>query len=177
MVNEVIFASGFTIALSPSTITLPPGATGSVGIQLGSVGNFAGPLALTYGTLPTYATASVSPTTVTLTAGGTGSSTLRLNTVLKASNIIPVKPGSKELPVVFTALILSLVPLRSWRRNKLARLLGFALLIVTLQAITGCTNAWYTGNAVAPGTYQIPVTATDVNHNSQTATLTVLITP
>lgn len=176
-VNEVILASGFTIALSPSTIRLPYGGAGSVTIQLGSLGNFVGPLALTYGTLPAYATASINPTTVTLTAGGTGPSTLTLNTVLRASSIIPVKPGLRKLPVVFTAFMLSLVPLSSWRRHKLTRLLGFALLFVALQVITGCTNAWYTENAVAPGTYQVPVTATDANHNSQTATLTVVITP
>jgi len=175
IVNEVILPSGFTIALSPTTITLPPGNTGTIAIQLTSVGNFAGPLALTYGTLPTNATASISPTTVTLTAGGTGSSTLTLNTLLKASNTTPAKPGSRELPV-FTAFLLLLVPFSLSRRNKLTRLLGLALLAVALQAITGCTNAWYTASIVASGTYQLPVTATDINHNSQTATLTVTVT-
>jgi hypothetical protein len=176
LVNEVILPSGFTIALSPTTITLPPGNTGTVAIQLASVGNFAGPLNLTYGTLPTNATASINPTTVTLTAGGTGSSTLTLNTLLKALNTIPTKPGSRELPTIFTAIVLLSVPLSLSRRKKLTRFLGLALLIVALQAITGCTNAWYTAEAVAPGTYQLPVTATDVNHNSQTATVTVIVT-
>ena len=177
VVSEVILASGFTIALSPTTLTLAPGAAGTAAIQLASVGNFAGPLALTYGTPPTYATASMSSSTITLTAGGTGSSTLTLNTLLKASNTTPARPGSRELPVIFTALLLGLIPFRRSQRNKLTRLFGLGLLIVALQAITGCTNSWYTANTVAPGTYQIPVTATDVNHNAQTATLTVMVTP
>ena len=176
IVNEVILASGFTIALSPATITLPPGATGAVTIQLASVGNFAGPLTLSYGTLPTYATASINPSTVSLTADGTGSSSLALNTLLKSSNTLPAWPGSKAVSVVFAAFMVWLIPLRSSRHKRLARLLGVALLVVALQAITGCTNQWYIGNAVAAGTYQLPVTATDVNHNSQTATLTVVVT-
>ena len=175
--DEVILPSGFTIAVLPTAITLAPGAAGTVAIQLASVGNFAGPLALTYGTLPANATAFISPATVTLTAGGTGFATLTLNTLLKASNTVPAKPGSKELPVVFTAFVLLLVPFGFSRRNKLARFLGVALMVVALQGITGCTNAWYTASVVASGTYQLPVTATDVNHNSQTATVTVTVTP
>jgi hypothetical protein len=46
-----------------------------------------------------------------------------------------------------------------------------------MQAVMGCTNTWYTAEYVAPGTYQLPITATDVNHNSQTATLTIVVTP
>ena len=41
-----------TIALSPSTLTLAPGAVGTAAIQLASIGNFAGPLALPYSTSP-----------------------------------------------------------------------------------------------------------------------------
>jgi len=70
-VNEVILPSGFTIALSPTSITLPPGATGTDAILLTSFGNFSGPLSLTYGAPPTYGTASIAPATDALTAGGT----------------------------------------------------------------------------------------------------------
>ena len=178
VVNEVILASGFTIAVSPGTITLAPGASGTVAIQLGSVGNFAGTLALSYGTLPMYATASMSATTVTLAVGGAGSSKLTLDTLVKkASNAMPVRPGSREAPIVFVAGMLMLLPLGFARRNKLMRLLGVAALAVTMQAVMGCTNSWYTAEDVAPGTYQLPITATDVNHNSQTATLTIVVTP
>jgi hypothetical protein len=175
--NVVILPSGFTIALSPATITLPPGAPGTVAIQLGTVGNFSGPLALTYGTLPASATASIQPATVTLATGGTGSSSLTLNTLLKASNTAPALPGSRTLPVILTALVLWLIPSSRSQRTKLTRLLGLALLAITLQTITGCTNAWYTAKFVSPGTYQLPIIATDSNHVSQTATLTVIVTP
>jgi hypothetical protein len=176
-VNEVILPSGFTIALNPASLTIPDGATGTVAIQLASVGNFAGPLALTYGPLPTYATASINPQTVTLAAGGTGASTLTLKTLLKASSDVPRRPGARVMPEIFTALALMMIPLSFSKRKKLARMACVALLLVALPAINGCTNAWYTAEVVAPGTYSLLVTATDVNHNSQTATLTVIVTP
>jgi hypothetical protein len=169
--------SSFTITLSPTTITLPAGATGTIAIQLASIGNFAGPLSLTYGPLPRYATASVSPATVTLTPGGTASSVLTLNTLLKASNAIPAKPGSNGLPLALAALAILFIPFQSRPRKKVARLVGVVLTISALQAVSGCANAWYTANAVTAGTYQIPVVATDVNQNSHTATLIVIVNP
>lgn len=178
VVNEVILASGFTITLAPSSIVIPRGASATVAIHLASVGNFAGPLALSYGTLPANATAFINPATVTLTAGGTGSSTFSLNTLLKSTGAshIPTRPGSRTLPEVLAALAL-FIPLGLSRRKNLSRLLGLALLAIALQTTTGCTNAWYTAATVAPGTYQLPIIATDVNHNTQTATLTITVTP
>jgi hypothetical protein len=176
-VNEVILPSSFTIALSPTTLTLASGTTGTDAILLSSVGNFAGPLTLTYGTLPKYATALIAPATVTLPAGGTGTSTLTLKTLLQANNSIPRRPGSQEVPMVLSALLLALVPLRSSRRRGFARLLPITLLLVSLQAFTGCTTAWYAGEVVSAGTYQLPITATDLNGNTQTASLTVIVTP
>lgn len=176
VVNEVILASGFTIALSPTTLTLAPGATGTDAISLTSVGNFSGALALTYGTLPMYATASLSPATVTLTAGGTGGSTFTLKTLLRAANTMPDRPGSRELPVIFTAFLLLFAPLGMKRRRMFRGILRVVVLLVSLQAILGCTNAWYNAEVVAPGTYPLPITATDIHGNTQTATLTVVVT-
>ena len=176
-VNEVIRPSGFTIALAPGAITLPAGGSASAAIHLASVGNFSGPLSLSCGTLPTDATASINPAAVTLTAGGTASSTLTINTLLKSASRGPNKPGSRSLPATFAAFALLFIPLGVARRRNLRGVLAFALLAFALQTTTGCTNSWYTAAAVAPGTYQVPVIATDTNHNSQTATLTVTVTP
>ncbi|HEX5282490.1 MAG TPA: Ig-like domain repeat protein [Bryocella sp.] len=179
-VNEVILPSGFTIALAPGSIAMKRGATATVAIHLASVGNFAGPVSLTFGALPANATASINPSSVTLTAGGTGSSTLSLNTLLKSATAVnrtPTRPGSRALPAVFAAFALLFVPLGLSRRRKITRLLSFALLAFALQTTTGCTNAWYTAATVAPGTYELPVIATDANHNTQTATLTITVAP
>ncbi len=171
----VVSPSDFSIALSPAIITLSPGATGTVAVQLKSIGSFAGPLALTYGALPTYATASLSQPSVPLTGGGTGSSMLTLNTLLKTANTVRPQSVRTRLPVAFAALLLVFLPSKWTRRSKLSRLLFVALLGITLHVISGCTNAFYIGNTVASGTYQLPVTATDINHTSHTATLTVIV--
>jgi hypothetical protein len=176
-VNVVILASGFTITISPNKLTLGPGATGTVAIQLASAGNFAGPLALSYGAVPTDASASVSPATVTLTQGASASSTLTLETLLKSSNRVPVRPRSGGSSLEFAAATLVLLPLGLWRRNTVGRLVGLVLVTSVLGVGTGCTNAWHRGEVVAAGTYQIPVTATDVRGNAQTATLTVVVKP
>jgi hypothetical protein len=63
------------------------------------------------------------------------------------------------------------------RRRNWRRLLGVLLAVATLQIFTGCTNTWHEGNLATPGTYQLSITATDVNNNSQTVTLTIVITP
>jgi len=175
VVPEVILPSTFTIALAPASITLPPGQTGKVSILLQSVGNFSGPLALTYGALPTYATASIAPASVTLAVGGTGTSTLTLNTLMKSSNEAPQRPFGAVR--VFEVLVLMMVPVGLRRRRMLSRVLGLVVALVVMQAMVGCTNAWFTGNVVTVGTYTVPVTATDVNHNTQTAVLTVVVTP
>jgi hypothetical protein len=102
---------------------------------------------------------------------------LTLNTLLKASNAIPAKPGSNGLPLALAALAILFIPFQSRPRKKVARLVGVVLTISALQAVSGCANAWYTANAVTAGTYQIPVVATDVNQNSHTATLIVIVNP
>jgi hypothetical protein len=172
---EVILPSTFTLSLSPSTISLQQNQTGSVTVQLTSVGIFSGPLALNYGTLPTNASASVNPATVTLGAGASGTSTLTLTTGTRAANVIPARPGSDASPLVFAGVGLLLLPICSMRRGRFSRLIFVALAAIPLAGLTACTNSYFIVNVVAPGTYQLPVTATDINHNAKTATLTIIV--
>jgi hypothetical protein len=176
VVAEVIQPKGFTIALAPTTLMIVDGGSGTGTILLTSFGDFAGPLALTYGTLPENAAASITPATVTLTVNGSGSSTLTLNTLFQAANNAPSRPGAHPLPAVLDAVLLALIPLGLGRRKRLARILSIVVMAIGLQTLTGCTNVFYYVNTVAPGTYQLPITATDANHNTQTAVLTVVVT-
>jgi Bacterial Ig-like domain (group 3)/FG-GAP-like repeat/FG-GAP repeat len=174
VVQEVILPSSFTVTLVPSTITVQDGQQGTAGIQLASVGTFAGPLTLTYGVLPQYGAAAIAPTTVTLTAGGSASSSIVFKTVA-TTNVASKRVSSGRWPVSL-ATVLMLVPFGWLRRRRLAGLLGVVFAALALQALTGCGDQFYYLNFVAPGTYQIPVTATDSNHVSQTASLTVVVT-
>ena len=174
VVQEVILPSSFTVTLVPSTITVQDGQQGTVGIQLTSVGTFAGPLTLTYGALPQYGSAAIAPTTVTLTAGGSASSSIVFKTVA-TTNVASARVRSRNWPVSL-ATVLLLVPFGLRRRRRLVGLLGVVFAALALQALTGCGDQFYYLNFVAPGTYQIPVTATDSNQVSQTGTLTVIVT-
>ncbi|WP_263377580.1 FG-GAP-like repeat-containing protein [Granulicella paludicola] len=176
-VTEVILPSAFTMALSPATLTIASDKAGTTTIQLASVGNFSGPLALTYGTLPQYSTANISPSTVTLTAAGTAVSTLSLNTLSKADAAIPDRPGVPTSTIVYTASFFLLLPSVFLRRRKYSRIFILFTLGVFCQLCTACTNSFYIAHTVTPGTYMIPVTATDISGNSQTANLTVNVTP
>jgi Bacterial Ig-like domain (group 3)/FG-GAP-like repeat len=180
VVQEVILpatsTSTFTLALSPSTRTIVSGQQGSVAILLTSLGAFAGPLSLSYGALPNAVSASIQPTTVTLSAGGTASSKLLLNTYALVSNASPPAQNSRKWPALAAVFLLPALTAIGRRRNW-RRLLGVLLAVATLQIFTGCANTWHEGNLATPGTYQLSITATDVNNNSQTATLTIVITP
>jgi hypothetical protein len=141
------------------------------------VGAFAGPLSLSYGALPNAVSASIQPTTVTLTAGGTASSTLLLNTYALTSNASPPAQNSRKWPALAAVFLLPALTVFGKRSNRRHRLFGVLLAAALLQILTGCTNTWHEGNLAAPGTYQLPITATDVNNNTQTANLTIVIKP
>jgi hypothetical protein len=178
VVQEVILpsTSTFTLVLAPSTLTIVSGQQGSAAILLTSVGAFTGPLSLSYGALPTAVSASIQPTTVTLAAGGTASSRLLLNTYALASNASPPAQNSRKWPALAALFLLPALTAIGKRRNR-RPLLGVLLAAALLQILTGCTNTWHEGNLAAPGTYKLPITATDTNNNSQTANLTIVITP
>jgi hypothetical protein len=174
-VQQVILASTFAITVDP--LTIKANLQGATTVHLTSIGNFAGPLALTFGTLPTYSTATITPSTVNLTAGGTATATFNINTLLKAVNSPPQRPGSRAVPSIFAATGFLLLTFAITRRKRLARLLTLLAFAALFQTLTGCTNAYYLVHSVEPGTYQIPIIATDVNHNTQSATLTLTVTP
>lgn len=183
-VAEVIQPSGFTIALSPATLSLKSGTSGTSVVQLGTIGSFSGPLQLTLGPPPAYATATLSASSVTLTTGATGTSTLSINTMAIAALHPHDHPGaphrSAEVLAASLTGLLSLLLLPSAssdRRRRLTRALMLVLAAVALTSTTGCLNEWYTRHTVGAGTYDLPVTATDQNGTAHTANLTLTVTP
>jgi hypothetical protein len=175
-VNEIIAPSSFKLTLSISSITIPAGKQGSTTLQLSSIGNFSGPLTLSFGALPQYATGSLSSSTVTLAAGGNASAMFTLQTSALAANTVPSRPGSRTVPITLCTLLV-LLPLALRKRNRMRNLLMLCATAVLFQALTGCTMIRIPFHLVASGSYQIPITATDANNNTQTQTLTIVVTP
>ncbi|MGI4829094.1 MAG: Ig-like domain repeat protein [Janthinobacterium lividum] len=175
-ISEVILTSGFALNLTPSAITVQAGQKGTVAVALTSLGNFAGPLALSFGAMPAYAGASFAPGTITLAAGSNGTASLLLTTSsVSAKTLIPARPGSRSTPLIFSAMFL--LPLGLVRSRRLRSLLCLCCAAVLLQTLSGCTTIRTPFNLVAAGTYRIPITATDATGHSQAATLTLVITP
>lgn len=64
------------------------------------------------------------------------------------------------------------------RRRSAPRLLLAALAALLLIGAGGCTNIGSPYYVITPGTYVVPVTATDTTtHQTKTANLTLTITP
>ena len=174
--QEVILPGTFTIALSPSAMTLGTAQGGTVQIALTSVAGFSGPLSLTVGAIPTYAGATINPQTVTLAAGGTASANLVL--ITSTARLDPASfPGSSHRTAVLAALIAFLVPFRSRLPSRLRGILSMLLLAALVVGASGCGLLRIPFNTAAAGIYQVPVTATDTNHNSQTTMLRLTVTP
>jgi len=169
----------FAIALSPATITLAAGKQGNITIDLTALGSYSGTLALTATSLPTYATATFTGSPATLTAGSAASAILTLKTAqfppqLGQTHPSPLGKSTRTLPIA-VALFLPLIAIT--RRRKLRFLPLLALAAIALLP-TGCTTISYPLLTVAPGTYTLPITATDTATSiAHTATLTLTITP
>ena len=176
VVPETILPTTFTVSLSPSSIIMANGKSASAAIQLASVGSFAGQLTLSYGTLLPNATATLGSTTVSLTAGGSASSTITINTAAQSTNTPPALPG-KPPALIYLAAFLLCAPLAR-RRHWVSRLGMMAALFLAMHALSGCGTTLTVGsNTVTPGTYLLPITATNSSSQvSQTATLTITVT-
>jgi hypothetical protein len=175
-VQETITPGTFDLALAPSSITLSPGKQGTVQLQLTSVGGFSGPLQLSYAAMPAYANATLTPNTVTLTSGGSGTASLLLNA--STAQLHPALiPSGKQSAIAFATLLALLAPMRRNRRKLLRPLLGVLFFAALLTGVTGCGMIRSPFLSAAPGSYRIPVTATDSHGNSQTAILNLTVTP
>jgi hypothetical protein len=166
--------AAFTIALAPSTLRLRVALSGSATVLLKSIDTFSGPLTLTYGTIPMYGSATLTPGSVTLTAGGSSSATLSLKTTILAANDPPGLSSSRRVQLAMGTILLISIPLR---RRRFSKVLGLCFAFLLLPSLGGCGGDVSSTEFIPPGTYQIPVTATDGNVNSQTAIISLVVTP
>ncbi len=180
-VNVAAAASAFTLALAPAVVHVTPGQDVAVVTNLTSVGGYAGSLTLGVGTMPAGLSGSFSTGSVPLNAGGEGRATLTISAGQSTAGLRtplgswPFTEGGMAGVVTLACL----VPLSSRKRRRWAGLGMGALAGMMLLSLGGCgqiVDPLVTAIAVAAGTYQIPVTATDaVSHQAQTAILTVVV--
>lgn len=175
MLSLHVLPSVFAIALSPPALSMHAGSGTAGQVMLSSIDGYRGTLALSLGPLPPHLTASFSSPTLALTAGKVSPSTLTFTANPQLASI-PASQG-RGAPWPIALALVGVMPL--WlRRRSAPRLLLAALAALLLIGAGGCTNIGSPYYVITPGTYVVPVTATDTTtHQTKTANLTLTITP
>ena len=182
--TEVVEAPSFTAQLSPTTLTIGAGSSGTTTLTLASVAGYTGALTLSCGSLPAHLSCKFAPSSVTLSAGSSAgqTSTLTIATNASAALALPVRPGAWSAQEVFSASMLMAGTFLLGFRRRL-RLAGhfWAVVFVFLSGgamlgLAGC-GAGSSNNAAA-GTYTVPVLVTPAAGSSvaaQTVNLSVTV--
>jgi hypothetical protein len=181
-IQQVIVSPSFTLAFSPSSLTITAGQSGTSTLTVTPTGGFNQSISLACSGLPAHATCTFSPAAIT-PAGGSVTSTLTVATDVASAELHrpdPQIPGSHRGQNILAAFLLagigSLVRLRrhrgrTWQALRLMLLLPL-LLGFAATAFTGCGGA--NPNTTPTGTSTVTVTAT-AGTQTQSATLTVVI--
>lgn len=180
-VTETVVTPSVTASVSPGTLTVLPGSSGTLTITLTTVGGYTGTVALSCGSLPPDIGCSFAPPSLTIAAGQTtATDVLTITTNNSTNNSSMTKadpPGGQRSGRVFFAigiLPLLLLPLVRVRRklSRVSQLLALAILAVGLGAFWGCGGH---SHVAAPGTYSIPITLQLSGGATQQVTASVIV--
>ncbi len=185
-VTVTAVASGYTVAASPSSLTIARGSTGTSTLTFTPTGGFAGTLTLACGTLPNDATCTFAPASVTL-AGSPVTSTLTIGTGSFAALSIPApldpsfRSRQTSLAILLPGSLLALLGFSRRRGSPLRTPLLLLLAAVGLGALSGLSgcggssNSNSGANATPAGSYTVTVTVMGGTTGSQSVPLTVSV--
>ena len=174
----VVLPSGFTIAVSPTPVTIGVGLSASLLVTITPTGGFNQAVTLGCANLPSEAACTFATGTF---SAGAGTTTLQLSTMAPhdCGSAQPYFLGrntgwSSTLPYGVPALA-GLVTLGFGRRKRWLRCLLAILAFATVLHLSGCGNC--TDLGTWPGTYTVNVTGTSSGGVTQTqaAVITVKI--
>jgi uncharacterized repeat protein (TIGR03803 family) len=180
-VTETVVTPTVTASVSPSTLTVAPGSSGTLTLTLTTVGGYTGTVTFSCGSLPSYVGCSFAPSSVTIAAGQTTATdvlTITTNNSIKSSLMTRADTpgGQRSGGVLFAISILPLMvlPLARVRRqlSRVSRSLALAILAVGLGAFWGCGGHTH---VAAPGTYSIPITLQLAGGTTQQVTASVIV--
>ena len=159
-VTETVTAPALTPSLSPTSLTISRGSTGTDTVTLTPVGGYTGTVTLACGTLPAHVTCSFSPASFTFTAStATQTSTLTIATkdmTTGLSKPFHFGPGTETVLAGLPCLGL----LALFRRRRMGSLGVMCVALVMscgLVALGGCGGS---NNTTPSGTYTVPVIVT-----------------
>ena len=180
VVQETINPAGFNLSLSPSTLTLRVGQSGTANVNLASYGSYAGTLSLSVSSLPNYVTGSFNPAQLTLQSNANAKSTVTISTQVIPTATVQ-RPRGTGVSNAMLAGALGTLLLAPWgydQRRRRRSVLTIVLGLAVLATLSACgDDVEVAAHMVTPGTYLVPVTATDANGTPKTAQLTLVVTP
>jgi hypothetical protein len=183
LTQTVTAAPSFSIAISPTSLTLTQGATGTATVTATSVNGFNQAANFSCSGLPQFTTCSFSPTSVTPAANGTASSTLTIMTDVATAQLDRApQMGPSHENTVGLALVGGVGLLAMFRRRRIflkhARLTSFVLALALLAGIAtniaGCGGNNSAASKTPVGTSTVTVTATAAT-GSQTGSFTLTV--
>ena len=177
-------ATEFTIALNPTSVSIPTTQSKLITINLASQNGFTDKMALGCDSLPFSVTCNFADNDVTLNANGTASVQLTVDTnsplasgSQQSKNELPGSNGGLLAACVFPGAVLFGFGFWRFRKNAgaLKALVVIAMLAGTTFLMTGCGG--FTLNSAKPGNYVIQITATGTQTGvTHVANLTVRVT-
>src|SRR5882762_2118779 len=164
----------FSIAASPSSVTISPGSSAASTISLKSLGGFAGTVTLSTTSSPPGPTLSLSSSSVTLSSGGTGTTTLTISTQSSTPTgdyTVTVTGSSGSLSHSTSVLVsVKTVPDFSISANPTSFTLqrgASSSSAITVTSLNGFSGTVTLSNSLSPATSNPPV----VSFSSSTLTL------
>lgn len=185
VLSLTVNASGFTVALAPTSLTVTAGSSGNTTVTITPVGGFNAQITFSCSGLPAQATCSFSPGTITPNGNNNAAtSTLAIATDVQSaatSRSSPSHGGFKTPKETWLALMLFGLGGLARARRKLAKR-GYWTAVVFVcgslaclgGVLIGCGGGGSSSSGTPKGTSTVTVTATNGN-TTQTAKLTLTI--
>jgi phospholipase/lecithinase/hemolysin len=168
--TQTVTPPSATSALSPSSITVTHGATGTSNVVITPLGGYSGSVYFACGVLPAHLTCNFSAASLTFT--GTGAAQSTTLTVGTKDMTSLNRPSNTHVPMLawiglpFTGLLL----IAARRRTAALRILCVCLMALLLGA-GGCASS---SNTASTGTYTVPISVL-AGTSSTTLNLTVIV--
>jgi hypothetical protein len=183
--TETVVTVGVTGSISPASLTIASGSSGTLTITVTPMGGYTGTVTFSCGTLPTDVTCTFVPPSLTLTAGsGPVSDTLTIHTALTQSATL-LRPSPIGTSGIYLGMFLwlpgSLLSLCGIfrRKRKLFNVRSLSILAIVSLGLPGMVTLTSCGGAPSPnakaGTYAIPVTLTLAGGATQTVSATIIV--
>jgi hypothetical protein len=164
--------AGFSLTVTPATLTLAASQNGTLQVNLTSDGGFTDTIGLGCASLPAQVTCTFSSPSVTLAANGTATAQLTIdtNSPLSGGAAAMNSRGAQGESLYMAGLLLPLSALFGWIFWRLRkRNAGVFTMIVVLALSAGALLAsgcgGYSSSKATAGTYVIQVTGTGTNSN------------